>query len=269
MSMPVTSYTNANEGIECLTKPLESAQNYCFIHIYIYDLYRSWTVGYSSKTLLQFDPSPWCDANMQYTPMDPKIYQLPDPAWQWVSKEWMVDMSGDVDEAGWQYALKFHGAVWHGNYKHFRSFVRRRRWVRLRRRLPPISGAEDDPKPSIPSRKLVAIDDGPQTASTDNPHTQDYQLLVNNLQTCRLDRERLAMVRQALTVDGMPEKILSEPQAVLNMLEYESSKRDLFKLLLAARPSRELNIHEKQALQGLCFYSDVQYLLESIESKSF
>lgn len=27
----------------------------------------------------------------------------------------MIDMTEDVDEAGWQYALKFHGAVWHGN----------------------------------------------------------------------------------------------------------------------------------------------------------
>lgn len=27
----------------------------------------------------------------------------------------MIDMTGDVDEAGWQYALKFHGADWHGN----------------------------------------------------------------------------------------------------------------------------------------------------------
>ncbi|KAI7851185.1 hypothetical protein BDC45DRAFT_227646 [Circinella umbellata] len=70
---------------------------------YIYDiLYEcqrgSWMVGYSSKTLLQFDANPWCDANMEYTPMDTKTYQLPDPTWQWVSKEWMVDMSGDVDE---------------------------------------------------------------------------------------------------------------------------------------------------------------------------
>lgn len=87
--------------------------------------------------------------------MNIENYQLPDPTWQWVSKDWMIDMTEDVDEAGWQYALKFHGAVWHGNrnilkigndrlilinnhkkgnYKHFRSFVRRRRWIRLRHR---------------------------------------------------------------------------------------------------------------------------------------
>lgn len=56
-------------------------------------------------SLLQFDPNPWCDADMQYvdmlqslfvytythpvrsyryTPMDTTTYQLPDPTWQWV-----------------------------------------------------------------------------------------------------------------------------------------------------------------------------------------
>ncbi|GAA5800273.1 hypothetical protein HPULCUR_005699 [Helicostylum pulchrum] len=73
----------------------------------------SLTVGYSSKTLLQFDPNPWCDGNMSFTPMNITDYQLPDPVWEWVSKDWMIDMTDDVDEAGWQYALKFHGAVWH------------------------------------------------------------------------------------------------------------------------------------------------------------
>lgn len=29
----------------------------------------------------------------------------------------MIDMTEDVDEAGWQYALKFHGADWHGMTK--------------------------------------------------------------------------------------------------------------------------------------------------------
>jgi hypothetical protein len=32
-----------------------------------------------------------------------------------VSKDWMIDMTEDVDEAGWQYAIKFNGADWHGN----------------------------------------------------------------------------------------------------------------------------------------------------------
>lgn len=109
--------------------------------------------------------------------MDVENYQLPDPTWEWVSREWMIDMTGDVDEAGWQYALKFHGAVWHGNYKHFRSFVRRRRWLRLRRS-------------QINTKKSVLVD---------IPTTSGNQLIVENeaitdLKKCRLDRERLAVL---------------------------------------------------------------------------
>ncbi|KAI8087356.1 hypothetical protein BDF21DRAFT_227617 [Thamnidium elegans] len=85
-----------------------------FAYDVLYECQRgSLAVGYSSKTLLQFDPNPWCDANMKFTPMNIENYQLPDPMWEWVSKDWMIDMTEDVDEAGWQYALKFHGAVWH------------------------------------------------------------------------------------------------------------------------------------------------------------
>jgi len=41
-------------------------------------------------------------------------------------------MSGDTDEEGWGYALNFHNSSWHGCYQPFRSFVRRRQWIRLR-----------------------------------------------------------------------------------------------------------------------------------------
>ncbi|KAI7888720.1 uncharacterized protein EV154DRAFT_539171 [Mucor mucedo] len=35
------------------------------------------------RGLLQFDPNPWCDADMRFTPMDVENYQLPDPTWEW------------------------------------------------------------------------------------------------------------------------------------------------------------------------------------------
>jgi hypothetical protein len=31
-----------------------------------------------------------------------------------VNKDWLADMTGDVDEAGWEYAFQFHGSIWHG-----------------------------------------------------------------------------------------------------------------------------------------------------------
>ncbi|CAO3683288.1 unnamed protein product [Rhizopus stolonifer] len=153
---------------------------------YVYDiLYEcqrgSLSVGYSSKTLLQFDPNPWCDADMKFTPMNTGNYQLPDPTWQWVSKDWMIDMTDDVDEVGWQYSLKFHGADWHGNYKHFRSFVRRRRWIRLRHcnKLPI---HQKPPFLSQPSSSCVFV---PQDIAT-------------QVKKCRLDREKMSVLSQAI-----------------------------------------------------------------------
>lgn len=92
------------------------------------------TPKFSSKSLLPVDPDEWTDQKFQTSVMDPSHYELPDPSWEWVHKSWLVDMTGDVDEDGWEYAMTFHGSPWHGNYEIFRSFARRRRWLRLRKR---------------------------------------------------------------------------------------------------------------------------------------
>ena len=88
---------------------------------------------YSSRSLLNFDPSPWQTANFTASPVSIIDSQLPDPSWTWVWKTWYVDMSHDVDEEGWQYSFSFQqGFSWHGNHPWFHSFVRRRRWLRKR-----------------------------------------------------------------------------------------------------------------------------------------
>ncbi|KAI7899639.1 uncharacterized protein BX663DRAFT_520808 [Cokeromyces recurvatus] len=169
--------------------PTQDSENMEYVYDVLYECQRgSLAVGYSSKTLLQFDPNPWCDAKMRFTPMNIDTYQLPDPTWEWVSDDWMIDMTGDVDEAGWQYALKFHGAEWHGNYKHFRSFVRRRRWIRLRRRsINSISHLEEEEHVNtIKTRTLIDIEE-PTSSST----LLKDQEIIEKLQKCRLDRERL------------------------------------------------------------------------------
>lgn len=92
------------------------------------------TPKFSSKSLLPVDPDEWTDSRFETSAMDITDYELPDPSWEWVHKSWLVDMTGDVDEDGWEYAMTFHGSPWHGNYEVFRSFARRRRWLRLRKR---------------------------------------------------------------------------------------------------------------------------------------
>ncbi|KAJ2862218.1 hypothetical protein GGH94_004404 [Coemansia aciculifera] len=90
--------------------------------------------NFSTKLLHPMDPPPWCDAQMELTLPNVHSFQLPDPSWQWVSPRWLIDMTQDVDEDGWQYASRFSAsATWHGRHS-AQGFVRRRRWLRLRRR---------------------------------------------------------------------------------------------------------------------------------------
>lgn len=102
----------------------------------LYENQRGWFLFgiplYSHSSLLNFDPSAWATREMHDSPVNITNAQLPDPSWQWAWHSWYVDMSGDVDEQGWQYSSSFSSSAWHGSHPWFHSFVRRRRWVRLR-----------------------------------------------------------------------------------------------------------------------------------------
>lgn len=91
---------------------------------------------YSHSSLLNFDPSAWMTQDKRDSAVNITNAQLPDPSWEWAWRAWYVDMSGDVDEQGWQYAFSFGSSQWHGTHPWFHSFVRRRRWVRLRTKIP-------------------------------------------------------------------------------------------------------------------------------------
>lgn len=91
---------------------------------------------YSQSSLLNFDPSPWMTQDRRESPVNITNAQLPDPSWEWSWRTWYVDMSGDVDEQGWQYSFSFSSSQWHGTHPWFHSWVRRRRWVRLRHKVP-------------------------------------------------------------------------------------------------------------------------------------
>jgi hypothetical protein len=61
---------------------------------------------------------------------------------RWKEERWYVDMRGDVDEEGWEYAFywngkyKWFGGNWHGKAVLFHGFVRRRKWIREMQRIP-------------------------------------------------------------------------------------------------------------------------------------
>ncbi|MCJ1351669.1 MAG: hypothetical protein MMC33_001653 [Icmadophila ericetorum] len=96
---------------------------------------------YSSNSLLNFDPPTWQTGDLKESAVNINNAQVPDPSWMWTMKTWYVDMSGDVDEQGWEYSFSFEQTLkplvkssfaWHGNHPWFHSFVRRRKWIRRR-----------------------------------------------------------------------------------------------------------------------------------------
>ncbi|KAK9468283.1 hypothetical protein V1512DRAFT_259141 [Lipomyces arxii] len=92
------------------------------------------TPFFSSQSLLNFDPSAWEDANFKYSPVDILTAPVPDPSWEWVWRTWYIDMTYDIDDHGWAYSIGFSSPNWHGAHVWFHSFVRRRRWIRKRKR---------------------------------------------------------------------------------------------------------------------------------------
>jgi hypothetical protein len=105
----------------------------------LYENQRGWFIfgvpRYSHSSLLNLDPSAWMTQDRRASPVNITNAQLPDPSWEWTWKTWYVDMSGDTDEQGWQYSFSFASSSWHGTQPWFHSFVRRRRWVRLRTKV--------------------------------------------------------------------------------------------------------------------------------------
>lgn len=55
-----------------------------------------------------------------------------DGTWRW-DGEWEVDTSADTDQEGWQYGFSWAATM--GPECSATSFVRRRRWIRVRRKI--------------------------------------------------------------------------------------------------------------------------------------
>ncbi|KAJ5960590.1 uncharacterized protein N7479_007740 [Penicillium vulpinum] len=130
-----TSGSGQANGAGDLTNNRDDTKSHSEMDI-LYENQRGWfffgVPRYSHSSLLNFDPSAWMTQDRRPSPVNITNAQLPDPSWEWTWKTWYVDMSGDTDEQGWQYSFSFTSSSWHGTQPWFHSFVRRRRWVRLR-----------------------------------------------------------------------------------------------------------------------------------------
>ncbi|KAJ2574673.1 hypothetical protein GGH19_003626 [Coemansia sp. RSA 1807] len=122
--------------------------------------------NFSTKLLHPMDPPAWSDTTMKLTVANVHSFQVPDPSWTWVSPRWLIDMTLDVDDDGWQYASRFsQNAKWHSQFSAARSFVRRRRWLRLRRRMH-INEPIEDEMCSLETTSQSSVCDMQQTVHT-------------------------------------------------------------------------------------------------------
>ncbi|KAF9165561.1 hypothetical protein BGX21_011661 [Mortierella sp. AD011] len=192
------------------------------------------TPKFSSKSLLPIDPDEWTDDRFETSPMDIKDFVVPDPTWEWVHKTWLVDMTGDVDEDGWEYATTFHGSPWHGNYEAFQSFARRRRWIRLRKRKVPTPN--DFTIQKVNSYIFLVVYDGKPGPLPERM----YPLSVNSSTWTKLDiAQHLDDPSPFPSVDPSDDSSDGNLQPHLSKPPKHPSPVDLFKIVKKARSDRE------------------------------
>lgn len=124
---------------------------------------RGWFIlGYpffSANMLFPNDPYPWTygSSGSKAAPGDTYSFPLPDPSWSWTWNRWYVDMSYDVDDQGWSYSWRFGSSTWHGSHVWFHSFVRRRRWIRLRHRRINLKEEETELPVKLPQTNITEV----------------------------------------------------------------------------------------------------------------
>ncbi|KAE8352871.1 hypothetical protein BDV28DRAFT_157477 [Aspergillus coremiiformis] len=210
---------------------------------------------YSHGSLLNLDPAAWVTHNLRNSPVNITNAQVPDPSWEWAWKTWYVDMSGDVDDQGWQYSFSFSSSAWHGSHPWFHSFVRRRRWVRLRvkksseRSRRGRSGFEaahmlneDYFTIHTAKRKRAAsmgrASQGPSTHLSRAPTTVDEAVpleeigniptLMYALKDAKVDREKLDILRRFVEEGGQELYYLDgKIQEIMTMFVFQASRWQL------------------------------------------
>ncbi|TKA76920.1 hypothetical protein B0A55_03104 [Friedmanniomyces simplex] len=224
----------------------------------LYENQRGWFLfgvpRFSSSTLLPSDPRPWQNAQFRTSPVSILNAQVPDPSWEWVWKSWYVDMSRDVDEEGWEYSLLFRQEFnWHGNHPWFHSFVRRRRWLRMRRRKDEKRKTNEKsheltaeyftihPRTLKPSsdevRSKSRMSDAQKRAedvSVEKMEISTIGELALALRKAAVDREKLAAVRKF--VDSAGEELYylaGQMDEIMSRFVYQSSRRELLTALIS------------------------------------
>lgn len=222
---------------------------------------------YSNKSLLPADPKPWQNAQFRTSAVDIRNAQVPDPSWEWAWKSWYVDMSRDVDEEGWEYSFAFVGKgattfAWHGNHPWFHSFVRRRRWLRMRKRRDTTHRTKEKaheltadyftihPKTVHPTSVFSGSNGVPVSTKAREPEVDLQKMDISTigelflaLKRASVDREKIVAVRKFTDEGGDELFYLSERmEDIMGMFIFQSSRRQLLGDLI----SRHEQVHKEQ-----------------------
>ncbi|KIW07744.1 uncharacterized protein PV09_01674 [Verruconis gallopava] len=217
---------------------------------------------FSSNSLLNFDPVAWLDSRHRPSAVNITNAQVPDPSWEWSWRCWYVDMSGDVDEEGWEYSFWFgKGTAWHGTHPWFHSFVRRRRWLRKRckrKTAKPKEAAhaltsdyftihsktkhnEEDMDSTTRTEKRARCSVATSSAwdakncedQADTMEVTNIPDLLRGLRAAAIDREKIVLVRRFLTDGGEELHYLAENmEHIMKLLVFQNSRRQLLSMLM-------------------------------------
>lgn len=145
---------------------------------------------------------------------------------------------GDTDDDGWEYSFSFFGkdGKWVGTPS-ISHYVRRRRWIRMRKRI-------DNPAPE-----------------TTNPTLERQSLttsLLSQLELCRLDREKYNLLLQHLKSSSDTQKvILNKSSMYTNLFEQEKSKVMAIQLILEyLHEIKDGEMIRSTLISSLRFHSD-------------
>ncbi|PGH01319.1 hypothetical protein AJ79_07956 [Helicocarpus griseus UAMH5409] len=211
---------------------------------------------YSAESLLNLDPSAWLTRSLEVSPVDITNAQVPDPSWEWAWDRWYIDMSYDVDEAGWQYSLAFSSRfAWHGTHPWYHCFARRRRWLRKRvKKSEGIGGGSEEDIAAggrehavlngnyfrVGSRQAVGGSHGSRgvtcgarsSAGADREVSPeditDIGTLLSAIKAAALDRDKIVAIQHFVSNAGEELDYLSEKMPeILSIFMYQTSRRQL------------------------------------------
>ncbi|KAJ3092149.1 hypothetical protein HK100_007009 [Physocladia obscura] len=223
----VSNSSNTNSNSEIIREELyENMRGSCLFG----------NVQFGAAGLLPTDPPAWSTVTGAAA-FDRMSFPVPS-GWEWAT-DWAVDLRHDVDADGWCYAVSFRAREWSGSPAPS-HYVRRRIWIRTRRRLSRLATAFSSSSSSI-STMAISQQQSITTATTlnnnnNNDDTAAILLLPTRVRGCTLDRQRLEAIDASLkalvspaTVDPVP---VYTVEAVLSEMMFDKNRMLAVKLLL-------------------------------------